>query len=304
MAQSFADYSALKSALDALGPEDILQAVELTPALAEDILNHDPVNRGVRASNVKKLQREIEGGHWDPRKSPFMRFDARGRLTDGQHRCRAVIAAQRGITIHVVGLGDTIGLDQGAGRSLADQLQIHEAIDRAESDLVAIVTKAICRIPAATDREQIEVFRGQRDFVLECVRKPAVWLADKELSVAAVMKPSLLAVTRAQEILLHEQPAAEVDELLEDMVNGGDNAPAGSPRRQIAKQIWDAMQNAHVKKGARLKDVLKWVTAGLKYKREGTTKSVLLARFPGKGGRKAPRRSASVDVPQMVLTSA
>lgn len=298
----FATYQDLKAALEALSPEEVLTAVELTPALAEDILTHDPVNREVRASNVKKLQREIEGGHWDPRKSPFMRFDAQGRLADGQHRCRAVIAAGRPIVVHMVGLPDTIGLDQGATRSLADQLKIHEHLEKAECDLAATVTKAICKVSAPTDREQMAVFREHRDFILECVRKPLGWLADKEKSVEAVMKPALLAVARAQEVHLFAQQAAEVDELLEDVVNGGDTAPEGSLRRQIARQIWDAMQTAHVKKGARLKDVIKWLSVGLDYKRKGVTKSVMLARFPGKGRRKAPRR-AEADVPQLVLSA-
>ena len=293
MARSFSSYLDLKAALTALGPEEILSAVELTPALAEDILNHDPVNREVRSSNVKKLQREIEGGHWDPRKSPFMRFDGEGRLADGQHRCRACMASGRAIVVHMVGLPDTIGLDQGASRSLADQLKIHEHLDRAECDLAATVTKAICKVSAATDREQMAVFREHRDFILECVRKPIGWLTDKERSVAAVMKPALLAVARAQEIHLFDQPATEVDELLEDIVNGGDNAPEGSLRRHYARQIWDKMQDAHVKKGARLKDIIKWISVSIDGKRKGVSKSVMLARFPGKGRRKASRRTAA-----------
>src|SRR4029453_4813565 len=41
--QRFATYQDLKAALEALNPEDVLAAVELTPALAQDILAHDPV---------------------------------------------------------------------------------------------------------------------------------------------------------------------------------------------------------------------------------------------------------------------
>ena len=33
------------------------------------------------------------------------------------------------------------------------------------------------------------------------------------------------------------------------------------------------MQTAHVKKGARLKDVIKWLSVGLEYKRKGIAKT-------------------------------
>jgi hypothetical protein len=304
--KTFASYLELKAALQALGSDEILAAVHLTPALAEDILAHDPVNRDLRKSNLAKIKREIEGNHWDPRKAPLMRFLTDSfRLADGQHRCRAVIETGKSIVQNMAVVPDTIGLDQGAVRSLADQLSIHEGLtDKHERDLAATVTKAICDIPGATDREQIAYYEEHKEFILECVRKPLQWLADKEVSVVAVMKPNLLAVTRAQEIVRYEQPAQEVDELLEDVVNGGDTAPEGSPRRAVARQIWDAMQQAHTKRGARLKDVIKWVRTGLDYKRKGTVKSVMLARFPGKSrGKKVKSNGRPAQRPLELVTS-
>ena len=303
--QTFTSYLALKAALTALGPEETLPAVELTPALAEDILAHDPVNRDLRAGQVKKLAREIESGQWDPRKSPPLRFLPDGRLADGQHRCKAVIASGRAIMVTIAVVPDTLGLDQGVGRSLADQLKIHANLsDKTERELAAVVTKAICKIPLATDREQVAFFETHRDFILTCVRKPLAWLEDKELSVAAVVKPTLLAVTRAQEIMLHEAPETEVDELLEDIVNGGDTAPAGTPRQLVARQIWDALQSAHVKKGAKLKDVVRWVSVALEQKRRGHVKSIIMARFPGKGrSKKRPAPKVTQAALELVPTA-
>lgn len=285
----FTTHAEVKAALAALAPHEILSGVAYTPGLAEDVLAHDPVNRDVRLGQKKKLSREMTGGYWDPRKSPPLRFLPDGRLADGQHRSLAVIETGCTIIVDMVVVNDTLGMDQSVVRSLADQLKIHtHLMDKTERELAALVTKQICRIPLATDREQVAFFEANREFIMTCVRKPLAWLEDKLPSVAAVMKPTLLAVTRAQEIMLHEQPTAEVDELLEDLINGGHTAPEGSLRRQIARQIWDAMQAAHTKKGARPKDVLKWVSVGLEYKRKGVSKSVMLARFPGKGrGKKA-----------------
>jgi hypothetical protein len=288
MAKEFHTYEDLVKALNALTPDDILPSVSLTPALAEAILAHDPVNRDLRKANVEKLKREITGGFWDHRKSSLMRFlESDGRLSDGQHRCRAVLEAGQAIIVHMATAPDTIGMDQGATRTLADQLRIHANIsDKVQRDLASTVTKRLCPTQNANDRELITFFETNKAFILECVMKPIEWLADKEPAVMAVMKPSLFAVTRAMEIHLYEQPPTEVDELLEDIINAGVTAPEGSPRREAAKQIWDAMQSAFTKRGPKQKDVLKWVQVALEQKRKGSVKNIMLARFSRKGRRK------------------
>jgi hypothetical protein len=288
MPREFASHEAL---IAALRTEGHIADVLLTPALASDILAHDPMNRDLRKAHVAKLAREISAGHWDPEKSPPMRFIAStGRLADGQHRSRAVLESDRPIVLGIAQIGDTLGLDQGAHRSLADQLAIHAPtlfVSKQERDLAATVTKAICTIASATDRELVGFFDQHRAFIMDCVRKPLEWLADKEVSVSAVFKPQLVCVARAQEILLYEEPEAEVDELLIDAVNAGATAPAGTPRQSYAKQVWDAMQAAHTRRGARIKDVVKWTRNAMRYKRQGgTVKNAMLARFPGEGKRR------------------
>lgn len=302
MTKQFTNYHDLVTALTALTADEILPSVELTPTLAEAILAHDPVNRDLRKANVEKLRREIVGGFWDHRKSALMRFtESDGRLSDGQHRCRAVIEAGMSIIVHMATAPDTIGMDQGATRTLADQLRIHANLtDKVQRDLASTVTKRICGITGANDRELITFFEANKGFILECVTKPLGWLADQEASVAAVIKPSLLAVTRAEEIHLNNQPASEVDELLEDLVNAGETAPEGSPRRSAAKQVWDAMQSAFQKRGPKLKDVLKWVHVAIDQKRAGHVRNIMHARFSGKSRRKAPTPPlAAVTQPEL-----
>jgi hypothetical protein len=293
MLQHFATHAELKQAFQGFTPTDIL-TTELHVELAQDILNHDPINRVMRASNVTKLAKDIDGGFWDPRKSGFIRFSRDGRLLDGQHRCQAVIQTGKSIIVHIVVVDDTIGLDQGVNRTLSDQLKIHHHLDnRHECDLAAAVNKAICQSTPATDREQIETFHNHRDFILECVHKPLSWLADKEISVLAVMKPNLLAVLRARHILLEKQPPTEVDQLLEDMVNGGHTAPEGSARKANARQLWDLMQKAHSRRVATFKTVNGWVETGLGYNRQGITKSIEHARRPKKTPRKGRTDTAA-----------
>ena len=288
MAKQFTNYPDLVAALKALTADEILPSVELTPALAEAILAHDPVNRDLRKANVEKLRREIVGGFWDHRKSALMRFtESDGRLSDGQHRCHAVVAAGQSIVVHMATAPDTIGMDQGATRTLADQLRIHSNLtDKVQRDLASTVTKRICGITNPNDRELITFFEAHKAFILECVSKPLAWLADKDKVTLTLMKPALLANTRAEEIHLNQQPPAEVDELLEDIVNGGETAPQGSPRRAAARQIWDAMEHAYGKSGPKLRDVIKWVHVAIDQKRAGHVKNIVHARFLGKSRRK------------------
>jgi hypothetical protein len=292
----YGSFEELKRALLALAPDDVLASVELTPALAEDILAHDPVNRDPRKGHVARLHREIEGGHWNPRLSVPMGFLPKGNLADGQHRCLAVISAGRPIIVTMRVVPTTIGMDEGLGRTLADQLKLHALLtDKTERDLAAIVTKAVCRVPNASNREYLAFFDANRDLIMDCVHKPMQWLSEQISSVAAVVKVNMLAVTRAKELLFFHEPAAEVDELLYDVVNAGETAPVGSARHAYARQIWDQLQAAHQKKGSKTKDLLKWTSSALKYKREGVIKNAITARFPGDTRRKkkpAPAKAA------------
>jgi hypothetical protein len=215
-------------------------------------------------------------------------------MADGQHRCQAVIRAGRSIVVamRIIPIL-TVGMDEGVGRTLADDLKIHAGLsDKAERDLAAIVTKALCRTPNASNREYLEYFHAREDFIMECVRKPIAWVADKLPVVTSVFKLPMLAVTRAQEIELFQEPAADVDELLEDIVNGGATAPSGSQRKEYALQIWNQTQAAFQKKGAKTKDFIKWTRGALKYKREGVMKNAITTRFPGA----AKKRKKSVGV--------
>jgi hypothetical protein len=284
----------LKAALTALGPEENLAAVQLTPELAADILAHDPVNRKVRASNLTKLKREIEGGFWDPRKSTPLRFLPAVKLVDGQHRCRAVVETNIAIVVSVCIVPDTVGVDEGAGRTLVDHLQLSHGLDETRAPLVAAVTKALCHVPAAGNRDYLEFYEQDTAFIRECAEKPLAWVADQLHPVALIFKPPVVAVLRARAIRENKEPAESVDQLLVDAINGGTTAPDGTPRRAISKQLFDAMLAAFESKKTKRQDMLKWLLAGLKFEREGVLKNILTAKLPGDKKRrgKKPARAA------------
>src|SRR4030095_16778449 len=125
----------------------------LTPELAQDILNHDPVNRKIRTANLHKLAREIRGQHWGPNKGTPTRVAPSGRMADGQHRCRAVIATGMAVPVYTVVVSDTLGIDEGANRTLVDHLQLGAGLNEVMADLVSPVTKDLCPIPSAGHRD-------------------------------------------------------------------------------------------------------------------------------------------------------
>jgi hypothetical protein len=292
MARTFATFDELKRDLANLADDDLL-VVSLTPELAADILAHDPVNRRLRPGNLTKLKREIEGGFWDPRKSTPLRFLPALRLADGQHRCRAVVETKTTITVTMCLVPDTVGVDEGAARTMVDHIQLMYGFDEGKANLVSTVTKALCHVPAAGNREFLAFFKEHEPFIVESADKPLAWLADQLPVVAAVFKPGILATLRAKAIFENSEPAESVDQLLYDAINGGATAPEGSPRRALAKQFFDAMQDAYKgRKATKRQDMLKWLIAALRFEREGQLKNILTARIPGekkrRGGKKPP----------------
>jgi len=293
MARTFTSFDELKTALTALGPEENLPAILLTPELATDILAHDPVNRKVRAANLTKIKREIEGGYWDPRKSTPLRFLPAMKLIDGQHRCRAVVETTIAIVVSVCIVPDTVGVDEGAGRTLVDHLQLSYGLDETRATLVSTVTKALCHVPSAGNRDYLAFYEQDKEFILECAEKPIEWLKDQMSPVALIFKPPVVATLRARVIRENKESADSVDRLLVDAINAGMTAPEGTPRRAIAKQLFDAMLQAFETKKTKRADMLKWVLAALKFEREGILKNILTAKLPGDKKRRGKKHPAS-----------
>jgi hypothetical protein len=295
MAQVFNNFAELKMALTSLtslGAEDYLAAVLLTPDLAADILSHDPVNRKIRMGNLAKLKREIEGGFWDARKCTAMRFLPSGRMADGQHRCRAVVETKIPIIVSMTVVGDTVGVDEGAGRTLTDHLQLTHGLDEIDANLASGVTKALCHLYAPGNREWLEFFKEHKDFILESVAKPQDWLNDQGPAVSAIFKPSVITTMRARAIVESHEPAESVDELLYDAINAGTTAPEGSPRQALAKQFYEAMENAFTSRKAKRKDMMKWLLAALHGIRENKVRNILTVRLAGDKKKHSSKRAA------------
>ena len=117
--------------------------VDLTPALAEELLGRNPRNRKFSKSNYEVVKRAIERGEWLVN-GEAIKVSEGGYILDGQHRCRAV--AETGITIRtfiIEGLPDATQdtMDTGRSRSLGDILSIHGEPNA--SSLASVVRRMI-----------------------------------------------------------------------------------------------------------------------------------------------------------------
>lgn len=100
--------------------------LELTPALAEVLLERNPQNRKIKQGKVDDFASDIEHGSWRLNGEPII-VSADGLLNDGQHRCAAVVKCKTAIkTLLVLGVDrDTrTTLDQGENRKIADYLSM------------------------------------------------------------------------------------------------------------------------------------------------------------------------------------
>ena len=98
--------------------------VDLTPTLAEKWLGQNHGNRNIRTPKVKAYARDLRNGAWLTDGSPF-RFDWNGVMSDGQHRCEAVIESGVTIRAHVIRGLDPASrevMDTGTKRTPADAL--------------------------------------------------------------------------------------------------------------------------------------------------------------------------------------
>lgn len=105
----------------------LVQTVDLTPALARVLLSRNDGNRRISDALVTSYARDISTGGWTFNGEPII-LSLDGKLNDGQHRCEAVVAADKPIkTILVIGVDreTRTTLDQGRVRSAGDFLAMN-----------------------------------------------------------------------------------------------------------------------------------------------------------------------------------
>ena len=129
----------------------VKEKILLSPEVAEELLkNNYPLNRALSMPVVLKYADDIRAGRWNEEVSDIdqpLATDIYGRLIQGQHRCNAVIVAQKPIYTFIV-RGVPEGyyeyLDGGFARSASTYLRTKNA------NRIAAISAAICAIEDGT----------------------------------------------------------------------------------------------------------------------------------------------------------
>lgn len=116
------------------GVNDLLKKVHLTPQMAKEILEKNyENNRKINWSHVAKLSSDIKNDNWNADVSQFngaICIAVDGTLVDGQHRCQAVVVANRPIDTWIqydVPKDAYQFLDNGLARRTSDYLNVRNA---------------------------------------------------------------------------------------------------------------------------------------------------------------------------------
>jgi hypothetical protein len=126
--------------------------MDITPAMAAEMLQRNTSNRAIKPHRVKYLAQEMTAGRF-LETGDSIKFSSTGKLLDGQHRLLA--GAQSGITIRTVvacGLPDYVFavLDSGASRTAADGLVVAGFTNTKTLASAARLTHCITELYAGT----------------------------------------------------------------------------------------------------------------------------------------------------------
>lgn len=123
-----------------------MKKVRVTPAMAQEWLKNQVLNRTPSNAVVAKYAKAMADGVWlcDPQVP--LRFDSDGRLVDGQHRLMAASAFRAGVDFYITTSSPDLldALHDSRPRSLADRIVMSQAFSREESKVISSVGQALC----------------------------------------------------------------------------------------------------------------------------------------------------------------
>lgn len=113
--------------------------VELTPALAESLLNFNAGNRSVKNVKVAQYAADMAAGRWKLNGEPII-VSKCGQVNDGQHRCLAVIDSNTTVPVAItfgIERETRLTVDQGSARTAGDFLAMEGVANANISGAVA-----------------------------------------------------------------------------------------------------------------------------------------------------------------------
>jgi hypothetical protein len=112
---------------DSVPEEPTIRVMDVTPEIAGDWLGNVSRNRPIKRHKIAEYAEALRRGEWRLTGETIKR-DRHGRLTDGQHRCAAVVEtgiAMRSAVAEGVPTEAFDVMDSGVPRSASDVLAIH-----------------------------------------------------------------------------------------------------------------------------------------------------------------------------------
>jgi hypothetical protein len=137
------------------------ETVHVTPAMAEEWLKANSVNRAISRATVEMLVAEILSGSWVLTEQGIA-FDIAGNLVDGQHRLTAIVRAGKTVPIRVTHNAPSIRAprDRGRGRRVGDFLYWSDGTLVEDGQLVAAMVVLLENL-AGNTRRRGSASRGQ-----------------------------------------------------------------------------------------------------------------------------------------------
>ncbi len=126
-----------------------VEFVNLTPALAKELLDRNDGNRSIRQTKFLQFACDMIDGKWAMNGEPLI-VSSDGRLNDGQHRCLAVIDANASVPVAImfgIDRETRLTVDQGGARSAGDFLGMEGVAN-------AAAVAAIARMAIAFERNE------------------------------------------------------------------------------------------------------------------------------------------------------
>lgn len=213
------------------------RVVDITPAVAAQMLDKNVKNRKVSNRNFGTLVRAMKNGEWELN-GEAIKVDLNGFVLDGQHRLHAVV--ESGVTIRtflIEGLSSSTQdtMDTGKSRGLADVLAI-----RGEPN--ATTTAAVTR--------RVFLYRrhGLRSATLSSFPTTVKetlnfldsneWIKDLALPAARIGRLAKLpgALTGLLMVVFSEIDQDDADDFFEKLTTGA-GLDAGSPLLTLRKQL-------------------------------------------------------------------
>jgi hypothetical protein len=199
--------------------------VWVTPEIAALWLHRNMKNRPLREIHIKTMARDMEKDRWEYT-GEAIKFSSTGRLIDGQHRLRAIVAS--GVTLKMMVVIDVPDeaqavMDSGARRSTGDALAFRDEVN-------VSTLAATCRFGVQIDEGR---FSG-RDGVTN--QEVIDWLTNhpeirRHVNTVCKQrrridfKPSIMAYALWRMSNCHREEASAFFEDLVQLRTGGDNDP-------------------------------------------------------------------------------